>query len=294
MFRLLKFCAWGAEGEVEGIGVVLERRQSSWMTVRVIPLIAVFTFLIQLFVGAGFGATAHAAQINDHVVINEIYLVSDPGTEWIELYNPTATPVVLTGWKLNDQTLDPGIIASKGFVGFNVTGLSGSGGTTTLYDATTTSIDSVAYGAVPDGDSYARIYDGNDQFEIRSDSGITHNLSNGTTPRVSNLDVENDVSGVVGSQLTVSANAIDNDAVDHVDFYVNDSPGSGDGNCSELGTRLATQAVTTADGDGKYRTTFNMPGGLNADYCVAAVAYDADSNASSVSYQKIHVDTVPP
>ncbi len=42
----------------------------------------------------------------DHVVINEVFYDSpgtEPDEEWIEIYNPTSTPVNISGWYLTDD-----------------------------------------------------------------------------------------------------------------------------------------------------------------------------------------------
>ena len=43
----------------------------------------------------------------DHLLISEVLYdpaASEPGAEWVELYNPTANPVDLAGWGIKDNT----------------------------------------------------------------------------------------------------------------------------------------------------------------------------------------------
>lgn len=65
--------------------------------------------------GAG-GPSGDTAVVADHVVINELMadnqgIVQSPGDapgDWIELHNPLADSVDLSGWSLSDQWTDPG------------------------------------------------------------------------------------------------------------------------------------------------------------------------------------------
>ncbi|HEV8292740.1 MAG TPA: lamin tail domain-containing protein, partial [Tepidisphaeraceae bacterium] len=49
------------------------------------------------------GTTTENAQAVDSVVVNEISINSAPGSDWIELYNPTASPINIGGWYLTDS-----------------------------------------------------------------------------------------------------------------------------------------------------------------------------------------------
>jgi len=59
--------------------------------------------------------------IADHVIINELYPDVDEAhgeefdNEWVELYNPTDSPVDLTGWMLGSDTLPTSTIDALGF-----------------------------------------------------------------------------------------------------------------------------------------------------------------------------------
>lgn len=134
--------------------------------------------------------TAHAATITNHVVINEIFPSPSSGSEWIELYNPTSSTVDLTGWKLKDsasysKTLS-GTLLAGGFVTFDVTSFNNSGDTARLNNSTD-DIDTVVYGSIANGSSWARTYDASSDFEIRSDvttPAVTKGTSNGLEPYV--------------------------------------------------------------------------------------------------------------
>jgi len=68
------------------------------------------------------GGVSFAANSGD-VVINEIAwagTTDSSGDEWIELYNPTSTPVDLTGWIIEDDeaanyVIDTGVISARGY-----------------------------------------------------------------------------------------------------------------------------------------------------------------------------------
>ena len=75
----------------------------------------------------------------DHVVINEFQA---KGTEWIELFNPTASLVSLVGWKIGDgegnETIDGdwlvSSIAAGGYVWSGQMGYNTSLGLSNSYD----------------------------------------------------------------------------------------------------------------------------------------------------------------
>jgi len=114
----------------------------------------------------------------DHLLISEVLYdpaASEPGAEWVELYNPTANPVDLAGWGIKDNTsadplpafiLGPGqylVIASNegdfraANPGFSASlmslggpignGLSNSGDVVSLVDGSGEIIDAISYGS---------------------------------------------------------------------------------------------------------------------------------------------------
>ena len=66
------------------------------------------------------------------VIINEVFADGDVGDGWVELYNPTGSPVVLTGWEIRPSDTGPtayvipaGVtIAAGGFATFDEASLS--------------------------------------------------------------------------------------------------------------------------------------------------------------------------
>ena len=58
------------------------------------------------FIGVIFIFTDNVKAADDQIVINEIYSHNNSGDpsdkEWIELYNPTASDIDLTGWTIKD------------------------------------------------------------------------------------------------------------------------------------------------------------------------------------------------
>jgi predicted extracellular nuclease len=123
--------------------------------------------------------------VSNYAWMNEIYsrgTTEDP--DWIEIFNDGDTDVDLTGYKIFDSGGQGGskpkkefpsgtIIPSKGFYvivtddeaesGF---GLSSNGETVWLENATGTIIDSVAFPALEEGQSYGRYPDGTANWQI--------------------------------------------------------------------------------------------------------------------------------
>ncbi len=158
-----------------------------------IRLVLISAFIIALLPALG------RAQPAGHVVISEVMydpVGTEPGAEWVELHNPTAAAVALSGWQLRDNgstdtipafSLNPGaflVIASSqsafletypGFTGNLVglespigNGLSNTGDRVRLLDAAGAEIDAMSYGTdatvfapacpdVPEGQSLVRV-----------------------------------------------------------------------------------------------------------------------------------------
>jgi len=163
-------------------------------------LYAIFALLILLSTffstkPRGFEESVNAMQITNHVVINEV--VANPSTgeiEWVELYNPTNSSIDMTGWRirLNASGNFSGVFAAGTTIAphsFLVrekttsTALTNSGATLYLEkSANASDVDTVTYPILASGQSYARIYDSESTFEIRSAVETTKNTSNGTLP----------------------------------------------------------------------------------------------------------------
>lgn len=275
------------------MGSVIRRISPAKFRVAVTSVL-IYAIAGQLVVGAMFGSVAQAAMVTTHVVINEMSLSPTTGNQWIELYNPTSTEVVLTDWRI--EGVDPteislsGKIDAKGFKTFDVTGFVVTGGTATLYNDATV-VDIVTPDRLlPANKSYARIYDANEAFELRTGVAVTKNASNGKAPQLSNFSIDNYNSGVVRDSVLVSANATDDDGtVAGVDFYV--IAAATDGSCTE-GVSELLQTVTS-EVDSKYRATLDVSE-LNGGYCVFAVGHDNDGNASPAIYQNITIDNTAP
>src|SRR5574338_238667 len=133
------------------------------------------------------------ATVTSHVVINEVFPSPSSGSEWVELYNPTASSVDLTGWSINDDdghsTAVNGSIAAGSWATFDVTGLNNTGDVVSLNDGST-DVDTVTYPSVATDKSYARIYDGDETFETRASAAVSKNATNGTAPVVAVVNTE--------------------------------------------------------------------------------------------------------
>lgn len=132
-------------------------------------LIGLLVFLLAL----AFPSKTLAAD----VVINEVFPnpsgASSEDTEFIELYNKTASPISITDWKLSDNaknyTIPESTIPANGFVSFrkDITGigLNNSGGEDVfLKDNLDQLIDSMHYDTTADDKSWSRIPDGTGSF----------------------------------------------------------------------------------------------------------------------------------
>ena len=118
-------------------------------------------------------------------------------------------------------------------------------------------------------------------------------IIDGTKPTVADLDIENDVSGIVSMEVIASATATDNNAVESVNFYMTE-PRISDGACTGNGTKLAQDRVFTADIDSRYRTTLDVSAFADGDYCVTAQSRDEGNSNSAPIHQKVTVDNTAP
>lgn len=104
------------------------------------------------------------------VVLNEMMPHPSPGSDWVEIYNPTNSAVDLSNWILVDTTSTiktlSGNISANGFVTFDVTNrLNNAGDSIYLKDIGGATIDNYSYssdpginrslGRSPDGGSWA-------------------------------------------------------------------------------------------------------------------------------------------
>jgi len=87
--------------------------------------------------------------------------------EWVELYNPSLSPVSLSGWSLRDQagselgSMSAEDIASGGHTVVHfTTKLNNDGDTVTLYDSGGSIVDTFEYKSAVPGKSFARVPDG--------------------------------------------------------------------------------------------------------------------------------------
>ncbi|MFX1563927.1 MAG: lamin tail domain-containing protein, partial [Promethearchaeota archaeon] len=135
---------------------------------KIIPLLLMLTIATSVLgnLGLPFVEASPTPAPAPPIVINEFQA---KGTEWIELYNPTGSPVSLVGWEIGDgegnETIDTDWLVSSipagGYVwsgqnGYNTTlGLSNSYDQIFLYNSTGQLVDEVWYGN-SEGQGYAR------------------------------------------------------------------------------------------------------------------------------------------
>lgn len=111
-------------------------------------------------------------------------------------------------------------------------------------------------------------------------------------PMVENFVLENPVSGYANNNVTVAATASDTNAVESVNFYMT-TPRE-DGVCTGNGAKLVENRVWTAGEGGKYRTTLDVSGLSDGEYCITAVARDHAKNNSDLQHVKVVVDKTAP
>lgn len=120
--------------------------------------------------------------LTNNVVLNEIFASPDGGdNEWVELYNPTAAPIDISGWTIKDagsyQQVLSGIVPANGYAIVDVDQFNDDGDTITLSDGVAYS-DVIAYPAIANTKSYARVIDGSETWEIRDAAQVTKNATN--------------------------------------------------------------------------------------------------------------------
>lgn len=91
----------------------MKKRRSARMS----KLILLDIFLI-LFFGLFLGADIGQAALADHLTVNEVQIEGAAGTggvedDWVELYNPTAAAIDLTGWSIQKASASGGSIVRQ-------------------------------------------------------------------------------------------------------------------------------------------------------------------------------------
>ncbi len=120
---------------------------SSSATISVVRIKLLILAFLFLFFGAG-------SIFANSVVLNEFMPHPSPGSDWIEIYNPTTNTIDLTSWILVDSTSTmktlSGNITANGFATFDVTNrLNNSGDSIYLKDDSGTTIDNYSYSSDP-------------------------------------------------------------------------------------------------------------------------------------------------
>jgi len=128
------------------------------LKIKKIILWTVISTLIVNFnlVGGIFKLEKAEASSPTNLVINEFVSNPSSGNEWVEIYNPSSSPVDITGWRIQDgaepaHNFGPslsGIIPGQGFVAVESTTsiLNNDGDKVVLKNASSETIDEVAYG----------------------------------------------------------------------------------------------------------------------------------------------------
>lgn len=122
------------------------------------------------------------------VVLNEIMPHPSPGSDWIEIYNPTSSDIDISNWILVDsistmKTLSDSI-AANGFITFDVRNrLNNPGDSIYLKDANGTTIDNYSYNTDPGINiSFGRSPDGGGWSILATSSKGNNNGESAPTP----------------------------------------------------------------------------------------------------------------
>ncbi len=233
-------------------------------------------------------AKTNATAITSHVVINEIFPSPSSGSEWIELYNPTASTVDLTGWKIKDsaiyETILSGTITAKSFVIVNVDNFNNTGDTAHLINNSDSEVDTVGYSVpINSNYSYARIYDADSLFEERSSANVTQGTTNGTEPYSYNV---NHSSFLSTNKYVRSDSPVGNSsyikvpgATTSVRFHYD---GAVDFNNMEGYEHIQTGHWPSAQGNKQFRIKFALPAGkydVTAEYQADGTWYPVTGSA---------------
>lgn len=106
-------------------------------------------FILTIFLFFGFRPV-----FADSVVLNELMPHPSPGSDWIEIYNPTSSDINLSNWTLVDSTSKiktlSGNIPPNGFITLDITNrLNNAGDSIYLKDVGGASIDNYSYDSDP-------------------------------------------------------------------------------------------------------------------------------------------------
>lgn len=198
---------------------------------RVVALAALIAPVVAL---GAVSTPVSAGIITTHAVINEIVANPSTGSAWVEIYNPTSGTASICELRDDDgnQTSGCGNMVTDFMVRVIDPDFLDDGGDTITLRGTTGDLDTVTYPALGVDQSYARVFDGGTEWEVRSDSRVTRNASNGAVPEdvtAPVLHVSAPVSGATyRGGFTASYSASDPIAgVSRVVFYLRDGASSG-------------------------------------------------------------------
>ncbi|HET8581020.1 MAG TPA: lamin tail domain-containing protein [Candidatus Paceibacterota bacterium] len=227
-------------------------------------------------------ASAIAATTGD-VVINEFS--SDNGSsDWVELYNTTASDIDLSSWTLKDIagnsfTLSASSIPAHGFVTADASNkLNDDGDEIILADGTATTINAVAYGSASTSTidyDYAPTPATSQSAYRTTDGGSTWGLTDTPTKDASNVVAARDTTaptepvatpnhGFYSVAQTVTLTSRDNSGAEPSIYYT-----------------INNGALSAANGK-TIGTLYTGPISVSSAESIYAIAYDAAGNASPV------------
>lgn len=194
------------------------------------------------------------------VYINE---VCSSGTDWVELYNPSDEEVSLAGFRLQDNKgtdeeyifPDDAAIAAHGYLVLEngadfEFGISGDGDEVKLLDASYRPVDDIIVPALEDGQTYARISDGNESWDVTD--GGTKGKDNTAAPDEEPELEESAVNLVINEVMSAPLDGgfdfieIYNPGMTEVDmggFILQDEKGASEQYVMPEGTKIASNGV---------------------------------------------------
>ncbi|MBW2980803.1 carboxypeptidase regulatory-like domain-containing protein [Candidatus Woesearchaeota archaeon] len=220
---------------------------------------------------------------------------TDTGNEWVELYNPNAFAVNISGWEIWEGLASPSVIitvpadttlnAGSYYIVTGVSNLNNGGEYLTLYDDSALPIDNSS--TLIDNDDndlcQARVPNG-----VDTDTGAdwtfqrcTQGITNDDNENPTVIDVQaNPALANQTDPITISANVSDYFGISSVDAFV------------VWDSTSATISLTDGDSDGVYDNVFTQTS-FTGTYTATIIATDVNGNINNTETATFDITTPP-